>query len=219
MGRVLVQLPGTTTAKALTETLSKNVLIVDEDLNQLRLHDGVTAGGHLIGNSAGSGVPVGTIIPFAGNSVPQGYLLCDGSAISRTTYASLFAVIGTIYGAGDGSTTFNLPDYREKTFWFNKGHSSGYTYNGYAPNITGGYGIVCSGTESSPATRWYAYGAMYQETTATRNVGSSGSNASGHGLAFNASRSSYIYGNSHDSLLPDDAIVPRSLSCRGLIKY
>lgn len=110
MGRVLVQQPGTNTAKALTETLPKNVIIVDEDLKELRLHDGVTPGGKLIGQSAGSGVPIGTIIPFAGNSVPQGYLLCDGSAISRTDYASLFAVIGTIYGAGDGNSTFNLPN-------------------------------------------------------------------------------------------------------------
>lgn len=110
MGRVLVQQPGTNTTKALSETLPKNVIIVDEDLKELRLHDGVTPGGKIIGQSAGSGVPIGTIIPFAGNSVPQGYLLCDGSAISRTDYASLFAVIGTIYGAGDGNSTFNLPN-------------------------------------------------------------------------------------------------------------
>lgn len=54
--------------------------------------------------------PVGTILPFAGSSAPTGYLICDGSAVSRTTYANLFAVIGTTYGAGDGSTTFNLPN-------------------------------------------------------------------------------------------------------------
>lgn len=53
---------------------------------------------------------VGTIYLFAGSSVPSGFLLCDGSAISRSTYASVFSVIGTTYGAGDGSTTFNLPD-------------------------------------------------------------------------------------------------------------
>jgi microcystin-dependent protein len=52
----------------------------------------------------------GMIIPFAGNVVPTGWLLCDGSAISRTTYANLFAIIGTTYGAGDGSTTFNIPN-------------------------------------------------------------------------------------------------------------
>jgi microcystin-dependent protein len=51
----------------------------------------------------------GVIKPYAGVSVPTGTLLCDGSAVSRTTYAALFAVIGTVWGAGDGSTTFNLP--------------------------------------------------------------------------------------------------------------
>lgn len=49
-------------------------------------------------------------MPFAGSVAPEGYLLCDGSAVSRTTYATLFEVIGTTYGAGDGSTTFNVPD-------------------------------------------------------------------------------------------------------------
>lgn len=54
--------------------------------------------------------PAGIVIPFAGSVVPQGYLLCDGSAVDRTLYATLFSVIGTTYGAGDGSTTFNVPD-------------------------------------------------------------------------------------------------------------
>ena len=54
--------------------------------------------------------PAGIIMPFAGTVAPQGYLLCDGSAVDRTTYATLFGVIGTTFGAGDGSTTFNLPD-------------------------------------------------------------------------------------------------------------
>ena len=48
--------------------------------------------------------PAGVIIPFAGTSVPTGYLLCNGAAVSRTNYANLFAAIGTLYGAGDGST-------------------------------------------------------------------------------------------------------------------
>ena len=54
--------------------------------------------------------PLGTIIPYGGTVAPTGFLVCDGSAVSRTTYAQLFAVIGTKYGEGDGSTTFNLPD-------------------------------------------------------------------------------------------------------------
>lgn len=55
--------------------------------------------------------PAGLIKDFAGSSIPGGWLSCDGSAVSRTTYARLFAVIGTSYGVGDGSTTFNLPDF------------------------------------------------------------------------------------------------------------
>lgn len=57
-------------------------------------------------------VPTGGLLPYGGASAPAGWLLCDGSAISRATYAALFAVLGTAYGAGNGTTTFNLPDLR-----------------------------------------------------------------------------------------------------------
>ena len=57
-------------------------------------------------------MPSGSIIVFAGSSSPTGFLFCDGSAVSRTTYADLFAIISTTYGIGDGSNTFNLPDLR-----------------------------------------------------------------------------------------------------------
>ena len=58
------------------------------------------------------GLPAGAIIAFGSTVAPSGYLLCDGAAVSRTTYADLFAAISTTWGAGDGSTTFNLPDGR-----------------------------------------------------------------------------------------------------------
>lgn len=68
-------------------------------------------------NSAGAALsqsltdmPVGTITGYAGTTAPSGWLLCDGAAVSRTTYAELFGVVGTTYGSGDGSTTFNVPD-------------------------------------------------------------------------------------------------------------
>lgn len=59
-----------------------------------------------------SGVPSGSLMAYGGGSAPAGWLLCDGSAVSRTTYASLFTAISTTFGVGDGSTTFNLPDAR-----------------------------------------------------------------------------------------------------------
>ncbi len=59
-------------------------------------------------------IPVGTILPFSGSTIPPKFLLCDGSEISRITYSDLFNVIGTTYGSGDGSTTFNLPNLKGK---------------------------------------------------------------------------------------------------------
>lgn len=64
-----------------------------------------------LGGSA-SVVPPGAILPFGGSSAPVGFLIADGSAVSRSTYADLFVAIGTAFGNGDGSTTFNLPDLR-----------------------------------------------------------------------------------------------------------
>ena len=66
---------------------------------------------YMITDAAPNVAPVGMIAPFGGSTAPGGWLVCDGSAISRTDYADLFAVIGTTYGSGNGSTTFNLPDY------------------------------------------------------------------------------------------------------------
>jgi microcystin-dependent protein len=69
-----------------------------------------------MGISSGTGavgfMPVGVVVPFAGSTSPAGWFLCFGQAVSRTTYAGLFATIGTTYGSGDGSTTFTLPDLR-----------------------------------------------------------------------------------------------------------
>ncbi|MBS1970413.1 MAG: tail fiber protein [Bdellovibrionales bacterium] len=85
-------------------------IVFDSGANAFYGHDS-TAWTQL-GTTAGSSMPSGAIVPFAGSTAPTGFLLADGSAVSRTTYSALFAIIGTTYGAGDGSTTFNLPDLR-----------------------------------------------------------------------------------------------------------
>lgn len=83
-------------------------------------------------------LPSGTLIHYAGETIPEGFLLCNGVAVSRTTYANLFAAIGTLYGAGDGSTTFNLPDARDRVL---QGASSTYAVGtsiaAGLPNVTG----------------------------------------------------------------------------------
>jgi len=60
------------------------------------------------------GLNTGLIVPWSYSSIPSGFLECDGTAVSRATYAALFAVVGTTYGAGNGSTTFNVPDLKDK---------------------------------------------------------------------------------------------------------
>ena len=72
-----------------------------------------------------NGVPAGSIFTFASTTVPSGYLECNGAAVSRSTYATLFATISTTFGVGDGSSTFNLPDLR------------GQFVRGWANNATG----------------------------------------------------------------------------------
>lgn len=69
----------------------------------------ITSGTSVVAPSS-SNTPAGIVLPYAGSSAPAGYLLADGTAVSRTTYAVLFGVIGTTFGIGDGSTTFNLPN-------------------------------------------------------------------------------------------------------------
>lgn len=71
--------------------------------------------GSSIASASSPLVPSGVIWPYGGSSAPTGFLLCNGSAVSRTTYADLFAAIGTTYGTGDGSTTFNLPNANGRT--------------------------------------------------------------------------------------------------------
>jgi len=68
-------------------------------------------GGNLTGIE---GIPTATVVPWTDSSVPSGFLECNGAAVSRTTYSALFAIIGTTYGSGDGSSTFNIPDLQDE---------------------------------------------------------------------------------------------------------
>jgi microcystin-dependent protein len=83
---------------------------------QLSFIDGVTSDVQAQINSiSGGSVPSGAMLDFAGTSAPAGWLGCDGSAVSRATFSSLFTAIGVTWGSGDGSTTFNIPDFRRRT--------------------------------------------------------------------------------------------------------
>ena len=77
--------------------------------------------------ASGFNVSSGFILPFGGGTAPSGWLECDGAAVSRSTYSDLFAIIGTIYGAGDGSTTFNVPDLQGRVIMGEGGNTAART--------------------------------------------------------------------------------------------
>jgi microcystin-dependent protein len=114
----IVKDPGTGKLKVPGNGIGSNELASDASVDANRavntdhIKDGSVTAAKL--NSAAVSVlmPTSTILPYAGSSAPTGYFLCDGSAKNRTTEAGLFAIIGTTYGVGDGSTTFNIPDLR-----------------------------------------------------------------------------------------------------------
>ena len=149
--------------------------------------------------------PTGSIIAFAGNTLPDGYLSCDGSQVSRTTYKKLFDVIGTTYGSGDGSTTFNLPNLENNSF-MEFSSSVGTAKSAGLPNITGEAGNPT--TEGIPAIS--SSGALTATIIASgRAAGIGGSSMK---ISIDASKSSSIYGNS-------TTVQPKSLTVRAIIKY
>ena len=106
-------------------------------------------------------VPAGALLMWGTATAPTGYLLCNGSAVSRSTYAALFAVVGTTFGSGDGSTTFNLPDYRNR---FPVGAGTTYSANssgGSADAITVSHTHTATSTDAGHThSTTYAYQTM-----------------------------------------------------------
>ena len=143
---------------------------------------------------------VGSIAYFAGqSSAPDGWVLCDGSAVSRDTYATLFSAVGTTYGAGDGSTTFALPNLIDK---FVEGSATaGTVKTAGLPNITGLFGNIGNktGVHFGLSTADTAATGAFSVPSASVNTNDfsvNGGSTGSRDISFDASRSSSIYGNS-----------------------
>lgn len=145
--------------------------------------------------------PVGSLALSFATSM-AGHLLCHGAAVSRTTYANLFAIIGTAFGDGDGSTTFNLPDFRDKTFWGANGNLMAVLEAGL-PNISGSIQI---GALSGGAS-----GAISRITSSIARAGTDKTDSTGFNI--DASRSSKIYKNGLDT------VQPPAIAVNVFIKY
>lgn len=91
------------------ELSGDNLRVKDAAVTTAKINDGAVTRAKI---EAAERIPTGVIMPFAGTAEPTGWFLCDGRELSRTTYATLFAIIGITHGQGNGTTTFNIPDYR-----------------------------------------------------------------------------------------------------------
>ena len=143
------------------------------------------------------GIPTGCIIPWSDTSIPTGFLECNGQAVSRSTYATLFAIVATTYGAGNGSTTYNVPDLKDNVA-LGRSNSAALASTGGA-NTVGSTGNV--GGSTANATLTEAQLASHTHSSAntsniggapnsqitTRPSGSSGSAGSGTGHSHNMS--------------------------------
>ena len=150
-------------------------------------------------------VPTGMILPFAGTSIPEGFLACNGSNVSRTTYANLFSVIGTRYGAGDGSTTFTLPNLHRRFAEYTTTPSEvGNRVEAGLPNIIGTF-TVCTRHDGSGINA--ASGAFAVSDGGGRgDIYALGSTRPKWDLS--ATRSSSLYGESSSVQPPSLRLLP-----------
>ena len=173
-----LQLRRGTTAQNNAFTGAAGELSYDTQTEALIVHDGSTAGGFEI-------MPSGSIIAFGGSAAPDaGWLLCNGADVNRTTYARLFAAISTAYGTGDGSSTFGLPDLRDRVL-LGKGTNNGTvgTETGSAAassvitNATNNTGTATSGSTTASTNNTTGTFATSAKDSATGSAITANSNA------------------------------------------
>lgn len=153
---------------------------------------------------ASCSVPPGTIIAFAGQEIPEGFLLCNGAAVSRSTYAGLFSAIGTTYGTGDGVSTFNLPSTDGRVLQGTGSSSSvGQTLNAALPAISGTFPAGNSGDRN------FSGSVHFSGSASDKYLGGTTDTQFNFALAaLNATGSSALYSG---SVLQPNAIVTQFL--------
>ena len=147
------------------------------------------------------------------STVPNGWLLCNGSAVSRTTFSALFAKIGTTYGKGDGSTTFNIPDLRDRYIIGANTNALGSYIEEQLPNIKGG--IIPRLNTTDSRAMWVEGGTGPFEGSEKFNVYNAPVTSSGEmkpsAIYFNANKANYVFVDS-------GKVYPLSLALNFIIK-
>jgi microcystin-dependent protein len=129
------------------------------------------------------GIPTATIVPWSDSAVPSGFLECDGAAVSRSTYADLFAIIGTTYGSGNGSTTFNVPDLQDNVA-VGKSGTKNLASTGGANTVSSTGNVGTNTNVTSNASGGTANATLSTAQLASHAHGALGQNTSGGDTAF-----------------------------------
>ena len=143
------------------------------------------------------GIPTATIVPWSSASIPSGFLECNGAAVSRSTYSALFAIISTTYGAGDGASTFNLPDLQDNVA-MGKSGTKALASTGGANTVTSTGNVGGSTANATLSTAQLAsHSHPYQKANAN-NPGNNGSPKGGSSIPANTGNQGSGTGHSHN---------------------
>lgn len=202
-----------TTSKAtLVAAINENKAAIDTNAGAIAQNAGAIAQNTAAINSINMFMlPVGTILPFGGDHAPEGFGLCDGHEESRSLKSALFGVIGINYGDGDGTTTFNVPDFRDRTLQgASETNTVGKKLAAGLPNING-IALFNIGANQTVGT-----GALKKSkvvNTASGFIGSTAGAMTVPQIEIDASDSSTIYKNNFNT------VQPPAQCCNFIIKY
>lgn len=152
-----------------------------------------------------SSVPTGTIIDFAAAATPSGYLACDGSAVSRATYATLFGIISTTWGVGDGSTTFNVPNFNRRTA-VGSGGTATATLSNTVGSTGGAESVALSTSEMPPHTHAQNQGA-YTNNRGTTSIPGTSNTAYVDNTNVTSATGSAGNGVAHNNIQPSAVVL------------
>ncbi len=202
-----------------------NANLAGSSVSASNIQTGAVAFAALDSSVTGFLCPTGAVTAYVGTSAPSGWLMCDGSAVSRSTYAALYLVVGASHGSGDGSTTFDLPDYRGR-FLRGQNHSTGRDPNASSrtASASGGntgdaVGSVQIAATALPTTAWTTSDPGSHTHTIPQQAGAQSGSGAGGGLGIGSTVDSGSAGShTHTISGGDSETRPININVNWIVK-